>query len=109
MTIAVSPSPSFTRDEVLGITLLPPVTDRQLEVLQTIYTVVQTEKRYPTQRQVAELLGYTQTAATGHINALVKKGYLAREAGTTRRNIRLTSLAIEKLEGDKQLALNLKG
>lgn len=97
--------PSFARDSVLGITLLPQLTDRQLVVLRAIHTTVQAEKHYPTQREIAEQLGYSQSAALGHINALVKKGYLSRDVGAHSRNIRLTTLAIEKLKGETQLEL----
>lgn len=102
---ALQQVPSFARDDVLGITLLPQLTDRQLAVLRTIHTQVQATKCYPTQREIAGQLGYSQATTLGHINALVKKGYLARDIDTHSRNIRLTVLAIEKLRGEPQLEL----
>lgn len=105
MISASQPVPSFARDDVLGITLLPHLTDRQMMVLRAIYTNVQARKRYPTQREIANQFGYSQSAALGHINALVKKGYLARDVGAHSRNIRLTVLAIEKLRGESEFEL----
>lgn len=105
MTPATEATPTRLQDDVLGITLLPKLTDKQLEVLRLIFELVKADRVYPTQRQLAERMGTKQASAMGHVNALMKKGYLVRDAAESRRNIRLTSVAIEKLEGGKQLPL----
>ncbi len=75
-------------------------------VLRAIYTNVQAQKSYPTQREIAGQLGCSQAAALGHINALVKKGYLTKNIGEHGRNMRLTVLAMEKLRGEPQFELS---
>ena len=94
-------------DPTLGIVLLPPVTERQLQVLSIIHRKVLEHQSYPTQREVAGALGFTQATTGQHIGALVKKGYLAKAAGETRRNIRLTPLAVERLKSQTQTQGNL--
>lgn len=86
------------QDTALGITLLPPLTERQLQVLDLIYRLVLEKQAYPTQREVGDVLGFTQATTGQHIDALLKKGYLSKAAGEFRRNIRLTQLAVEKLK-----------
>lgn len=100
MICASHQAPSLARDNVLGITLLPHLTERQMVVLRAIYTNVLAQKNYPTQREIADQLGCSQPAALGHINALVKKGYLTKNIGEHGRNMRLTVLAMEKLRGE---------
>jgi DNA-binding MarR family transcriptional regulator len=91
-------------DSALGITLLPPLTERQLQVLRLIERTALERQAYPTQREVAQALGFTQATTGQHIEALVKKGYLSKATGEARRNIRLTTLAVERLksQGDQQ-------
>lgn len=90
------------QDPTLGIMLLPPLTERQLSVLSVIHRKVMEQQTYPTQREVAGALGFTQATTGQHIEALVKKGYLAKAAGEARRNMRLTSLAMERLKSQSQ-------
>lgn len=87
-----------TQDPALGITLLPAMTQRQMQVLEVIYRLALERQLYPTQREVAGALGFTQATTGQHIDALLKKGYLSKAAGEYRRNIRLTSLAVERLK-----------
>lgn len=97
-----------TQDQALGITLLPPLTERQLQVLGVIHRLVIERQAYPTQREVAGALGFTQPTTGQHIDALLRKGYLSKAPGEFRRNIRLTSLAVERLKGqDVQAQLPL--
>ena len=101
---ASMPDPNV--DSTLGITLLPPLTARQLQVLSVIHRMVMEKQAYPTQREVAGALGFTQTTTGQHMDALVRKGYLAKAVGEARRNIRLTPLAVERLrsqEGQERL------
>jgi SOS-response transcriptional repressor LexA len=97
-------------DPVLGLTMYPALTDRQLAMVRWIHEYAVRERQYPTQREVAAGLGYSQAAAGHHIQALVKKGYLAMLPRTevSRRNMRMTQLAVEKLRlSEPQLNLNL--
>jgi DNA-binding MarR family transcriptional regulator len=93
-----------TQDSALGITLLPLLTERQLQVLGVIHRLVIEKQIYPTQREVAGALGFTQATTGQHIDALLKKGYLSKAAGEFCRNIRLTSLAVERLKNQGQQA-----
>lgn len=90
-----------TQDSALGITLLPALTARQLQVLSVIHRMVMERQLYPTQREVAGALGFTQTTTGQHMEALVKKGYLSKALGESRRNIRLTPLAVERLKSQE--------
>lgn len=87
-----------TQDPTLGITLLPALTARQLQVLSVIHRMVIERQLYPTQRELAQALGFTQTTTGQHMGALVKKGYLSKALGEARRNVRLTPLALERLK-----------
>ncbi|MFK5920916.1 MAG: hypothetical protein QM496_01950 [Verrucomicrobiota bacterium] len=49
---------------------------RQAEVLVFIKEFFANEDRLPSSRDVAAFFGFTQSAAMGHMNALVKKGVL---------------------------------
>ena len=91
-----------THDQALGITLLPQLTERQLQVLSVIHRVVVEKQNYPTQREIAAALGFTQTTTGQHVEALVKKGYLSKAVGEARRNIRLTPLAVERLKNQAE-------
>ena len=78
---------------------LPMLTEKQANCLRFLYTYFMEHRYYPTQREVMDALGVKGTNAAGYLDPLEKKGYLVRDilAGT-RRNIRLTKQAIEKLE-----------
>lgn len=88
-------------DPILGITLLPPLTERQLQVLKAIHRMVVEQQTYPTQREVGNALGFTQATTGQHIDALTRKGYLAKAPGESRRNMRLTPVALEKLKNQE--------
>jgi len=90
--------PDQHQDPTLGITLLPPLTARQLQVLTVVHRMVIERQAYPTQRELAQALGFTQTTTGQHLGALVKKGYLSKALGEPRRNVRLTPLAVERLK-----------
>ena len=94
------------KDEATGLTLFPQLTDRQLKLLRFIEIFVTKQQMYPTQREIADKFGYSQAAAGQYVMALVKKGYLARDPNFDRRNIRLTHLAIEKLN-EEQMQVEL--
>jgi DNA-binding MarR family transcriptional regulator len=89
-------------DSVLGIVLLPALTDAQLSALRAIHGFVLERSMYPTQRELAAIIGCSQPNAVQYIDALTKKGYLVRDLSTNRRNIRLTELAIKKLDQLKE-------
>lgn len=92
---------SSTVDPALGITLLPPITDRQLQVLSVIHRMVVERQAYPTQRELGQALGMSQPTAGQFIDALTRKGYLSKALGEARRNIRLTPIALERLKGQE--------
>jgi DNA-binding MarR family transcriptional regulator len=97
-----------TRDPTLGITLLPTLTAKQQQVLEVIHRLVIERQAYPTQREVAMVLGFTQATTGQHFEALLKKGYLLKATGEVRRNYRLTPLALERLKSqDTQAPLPL--
>lgn len=99
--MATNNLPSFTQDAT-GLTLIPELSERQEDVLRFIYEAVHASRSYPTTREIASEGGYSQAAAMAHLNALVKKGYLTREPSVSRRNIRLTPLALEKIRLDQE-------
>lgn len=82
--------------EIAGMRVLPTLTQRQADVLAFLSGYFQANRDYPTQREIAEHFGVSQNAAALHLGALSKKNYVVRLPGE-RRNIRLTSLALEKL------------
>lgn len=93
-------------DPTLGITLLPPLTERQLVMLSAIHRMVVERQAYPTQRELGQALGMTQATVGQYIDALTRKGYLAKALGEARRNIRLTPVALERLKSqDGQASL----
>jgi len=94
----IGPMVDIHQDIALGITLLPSITDRQSQVLVVIHKYVLEKQNYPTQREIADLLGFTQATTGQHIEALVRKGYLSKQLGEARRNIRLTPLAVERIK-----------
>ena len=82
--------------ELTGMRVLPTLTKRQTEVLVYLGRYFQSNRDYPTQREIADHFGISQNAAALHLVALGKKNYVVRLPGE-RRNIRLTALALEKL------------
>jgi len=82
--------------ELAGMRVLPTLTKRQTEVLTFLGHYFQSNRDYPTQREIADHFGISQNAAALHLVALSKKNYVVRLPGE-RRNIRLTPLALEKL------------
>lgn len=94
--------------EITGLRVLPTLTKRQTEILTFLGSYFQSNRDYPTQREIADHFGISQNAAALHLVALGKKNYVLRLPGE-RRNIRLTALAMEKLrlvskEGGAQMA-----
>jgi SOS-response transcriptional repressor LexA len=78
---------------------LPFLTPRQLGTLTWIYVFWAEHRHGPTQREIAAGLGASvnTTTATPFVKALLAKGYLER-TGSSWRNIRPTTLAVEKLK-----------
>ncbi len=101
-TLMIGRATTANLDMALGIVLLPTLTDAQLASLRAIHSFVLEKSMYPTQRELGVILGCSQPNAVQHIEALTKKGYLTRDPSTNRRNIRLTELAIKKLEQLKE-------
>lgn len=74
---------------------LPPLTDRQAELLRFIWHYWLENRYTPTQREMCQHLDIASTNAGPHLNALERKGYVRRAQG--RRNIRITREGAEKL------------
>jgi DNA-binding MarR family transcriptional regulator len=94
-------------DQALGFMIYPPITDRQLDVLKAIHQYAVTNRMYPTQREIAKLLGVAQQTVSQNIDALVSKKYLLRPP-ESRRNIRLSALAVTKIQGEQLLLVEQK-
>jgi repressor LexA len=61
------------------------LTPRQTEILDFLYEFRRKEKIVPTYREIADNFGFKSTkAATDHVYALEKKGYLRRHSGRSR-------------------------
>ncbi len=68
------------------------LTPRQTEVLDFLHEFRRKEKIVPTYREIADNFGFKSTkAATDHVCALEKKGYLRRHSGRSRGIELLTS------------------
>ena len=68
------------------------LTPRQTEILDFLYEFRRKEKIVPTYREIADKFGFKSTkAATDHVCALEKKGYLRRHSGRSRGIELLTS------------------
>jgi DNA-binding MarR family transcriptional regulator len=52
------------------------LTEKQTQVIKTIYKMQRNLRRAPTQRQVAEKLGLARTTVNEHVNNLFRKGAL---------------------------------
>lgn len=76
---------------------LPPLTDRQAELLRYIWRYWLDRRYTPTQREMCQHLGIASTNAAPHLNALERKGYVRRSQAQGRRNIRITRAGAEKL------------
>lgn len=80
-----------------ALQVLPPLTDKQAECLKYVVDYFAARRYYPTQREVAAAMSLNSSTAESYFEPLVRKGYLEREP-RRRRNIRLTTAAVEKLE-----------
>ena len=68
------------------------LTPRQTEILEFLHEFRRKEKIVPTYREIADNFGFKSTkAATDHVCALEKKGYLRRHSGRSRGIELLTS------------------
>jgi SOS-response transcriptional repressor LexA len=66
------------------------LTKRQEDTLLVIRTLITTNKRSPTLREIGNSLGISAPAAKKHVDALEEKGYIEREAERP-RSIRIAS------------------
>jgi DNA-binding MarR family transcriptional regulator len=80
-----------------GLTVLPPLTEKQAKALEYVLDFFLKHRFYPTQREIANALGVRSTTADMYLKPLIAKGYLER-VPRQRRNIRLTNDALLKLE-----------
>jgi len=71
------------------------LTPRQTEILDFLHEFRRKEKIVPTYREIADNFGFKSTkAATDHVCALEKKGYLRRHSGRSRGIELLTSASL---------------
>ena len=71
------------------------LTSRQTEILDFLHEFRRKEKIVPTYREIADKFGFKSTkAATDHVCALEKKGYLRRHSGRSRGIELLTSASL---------------
>jgi len=71
------------------------LTPRQTEILDFLHEFRHKEKIVPTYREIADKFGFKSTkAATDHVCALEKKGYLRRHSGRSRGIELLTSASL---------------
>jgi SOS-response transcriptional repressor LexA len=88
----------------------PRLTRRQLDVLLFIWGFYRDRDSYPTHREIAVGIGAHSTNVAPWLDALVRKGVLARRTGSA-RNIRITTLGVHELQragafgADQQLEL----
>lgn len=76
---------------------LPVLTEKQARCHTYIYNYFARNRDYPTHREIAEGLDIQSTNVQPYLEPLVKKGYLKRKENS-KRNIRLTKRALDKLE-----------
>lgn len=77
-----------------------PLTEKQREALEFIAATIRNNHRPPTIMELSLHMGATGSSrrGLGHIEALVRKGYITREPGQA-RSFRLTQAAQDLLEG----------
>lgn len=85
-----------------SFTVLPPLSEKQVQCLRFILDYFVEHKFYPTQREVAAAMKIKSTTADSYLVPLRQKGYLRRKTKRQRRNIRLTTLALQKLQLDAE-------
>jgi len=75
-----------------------PLTGRQRELLLFVASHINKRGYSPSLRDICEELGIASTnGALDHLNALVRKGCLSRDAGTA-RSLRLTPRGTEEVD-----------
>lgn len=85
-----------------GGRILPLLSPKQMETMEFIYDFSLKKRDYPTGTEIAEALGgVTKQAVQSTLVTLIKKGYLYRDRSIAERNIRLTSVALEKMSLSK--------
>lgn len=81
-----------------GGRVLPVLAPRQLQVLVFIYQFALKNRDYPTGSEIGQSMGVTKQAVASTLGTLVKKGYAYRDRNFSERNIRLTDVAVEKMQ-----------
>lgn len=81
-----------------GGRLLPVLSARQAEALRFIYDYAVEHRDYPTGPEIGLHLGMTKQGAASMLSTLVKKGYAFKDRNFSERNIRLTEVAIERMQ-----------
>jgi repressor LexA len=97
----------------------PELTNRQKEVLEFIKTFANDNGYPPTMREICGRFGFQPRAATNHVEALVRKGYLRKQplksrslevVGSGRRGLREVPIVGRVAAGEPILAIeNIEG
>ncbi len=97
----------------------PELTNRQKEVLEFIKTFANDNGYPPTMREICGRFGFQPRAATNHVDALVRKGYLRKQplksrslevVGSGRRGLREVPIVGRVAAGEPILAIeNIEG
>ncbi len=97
----------------------PQLTDRQKEVLEFIKEFTGENAYPPTMREMCERFGFQPRAATNHVDALVRKGYLSKQplksrsievVGDARRDLHEVPIVGQVAAGEPILAVeNIEG
>jgi len=96
-----------------GRPILEWLTDRQYNALSAIYRFIMRERRYPTNKEIAEELtkfgGACSLSRAGQlVDVLIRKGYAVRKSRGP-RSLQLTVAAIDKLKKEIQPDLGFEG
>jgi DNA-binding MarR family transcriptional regulator len=87
--ISMATDSNAPRTLLSGNLVLPPLSEKQAEILRYLIEYSERERMYPTQRHLAERFNVTQTRVYTTLGGLEKKGYIARQPGSW-RNLDMT-------------------
>lgn len=84
-----------------GSLVLPPLSEKQADILRFLIEYSERERMYPTQRHLAERFEVTQARVYATLGALEKKGYIVRQPGSW-RNLNMTEQTRNWYELDRE-------
>ncbi len=77
---------------------LPKLTVKQNNCLRFIFDFYESNRFYPSHREIADALEVNTTNMRPYLTPLEKKGYITIDDADSSRNIRLTEMALEKIK-----------